>query len=173
MKITSSAATSMRSWWQQREPRERTMLTVMCAAIAAFAWWYGAFVPLRHLRNDAREHHAMAAMQMARMKIELAHLAELQGRLPPRPTNLTDVRKSVIESAKLAGMPITRDRDAAPGVLELESDSVSPKALFAWLDALRLRHGLAPSMLSVAKNGDQLRMQASFRAVQDWEEKAD
>ena len=55
-------AQRVRHWWRQREPRERWMLGVMVAAVAAFVLWYGVMVPLHTAADAAHQRHARAAL---------------------------------------------------------------------------------------------------------------
>lgn len=151
-------------WWQQRAPRERAMLTLMCAAVVAFALWYGAFVPLRLARDAEQARHARAATELAQVTAELAGVAELEERLPSPAAGAEALEQAVLDSAKQAGLEIGRGREDGAGGFEIESDAASPAQLFAWLDELRQRHGLAPATLSVARNQDRLRVQASFQS---------
>lgn len=151
-----------RSWWQQREPRERAMLALMCAAIAAFVLWYGVFLPLRHARDTAQARHARAAADLAQVQAELAEVADLRERLPAPPADAQALRQAVLASAERAGLEVGRGREDGPDGFGIESEAATPVQLFAWLDDLRLHHGLAPAVLSVARNQDGLRVQARF-----------
>lgn len=153
-------------WWRQREPRERVMVSVMVVAIAAFVAWYGAVAPLKRARDAAKAEHAAAAADWTRVQSELAHLIDLQGRMPAPPTDAASMRKAVMQAATLAELAISRERIADTQGFEVESDAATPQQLFIWLDALRLRHGVAPSTLSVAKAAGRLRVQATFAPFQ-------
>jgi general secretion pathway protein M len=112
MSTMNSRASAGASTWWQREPRERAMLALMFTAILAFAWWYGAFVPLRHVRDDAKVRHETAATDLSRVQAELGHLVQLRSRMPPRPIDAMALRRAVIDSAAQAGLTISRERDA-------------------------------------------------------------
>src|SRR5690606_24039659 len=60
------------AWWYARAPRERWMLTGMCAAIAAFVAWYGLLGPLQGVRQAAADRHADALMDAAEIEHGLA-----------------------------------------------------------------------------------------------------
>lgn len=150
-------------WWRRRAPRERAMLVLMVAAIAAFVAWYGVLVPLRQAHDDARARHLRAAAELARVQVQLAQLAELEQRFPARPGDREALEKAVRASAAQAGFPIGQARDDGDGSFGVRSEAATPAQLFAWLDALREQHGLAPAALSVARNQDRLRVQASFQ----------
>lgn len=152
------------AWWRQRAPRERAMLVLMAAAIAAFVSWYGAFVPLRDARDAAQARHARAVADLARVRAELGQLSDLQERLPAQPAPEA-LEQAVRESAAQAGFPLGQAPDSGDGHFRIRSEAATPAQLFAWLDALRMQHGLAPISLSVARNQERLRVEASFRTA--------
>lgn len=155
------AGAALRAWWQQREPRERAMLVLMCAAIAAFVLWYGVFSPLRRAGEAAQARHVRAAAELARVRAEVDRIALLQAQLPARPADPAALKQAVLATAAQAGLRIGNAREDGGG-LEIESESATPAQLFGWLDALRREHGLAPAALSVARNQQRLRVQARF-----------
>ena len=162
MKTIVTSLSGVRAWWGQRAPREQAMLAVMCMAIAAFVAWYGVWTPLQRIRDAAQARHAAAAAELAQVKAELTAMAALQGRLPPRPGDAAALKQAVLDSAGKVGLAISRKRANGTGGVDVECDAVTTQALFAWLDALRVNHALAPTSLSVAKSEDRLRVQASF-----------
>lgn len=162
--MSSRPMTRLSDWWQQRDPRERVMLTVMCVAIAAFLLWYGAFVPLRHARDAAQTRHVRAVAELVRVQTELAHLSELRERLPAAQVDAGALKNAVLASAAQAGLQIGNERSDDAGGLEIDSDGATPAQVFGWLDALHAKHGLSPASLSVARNQDRLRLQARFQA---------
>lgn len=160
----SGVSSGLHAWWRQREPRERAMLAMMCAAIAAFVLWYVAFVPLRHARDAAQARHVRAAADLAQVQAELAGMAELRERLPAPPADAAALAGAVLASAEQARLEIAHGREDDAGGFGIESEAATPAQLFTWLDELRQRHGLAPTTLSVARNQDRLRVQARFES---------
>jgi len=159
---TPSAVARVRAWWRLREPRERMMLGVMTAMIAAFVLWYGVYQPLRGLGDAAHAQRvlARAALDAARVQAdELQRMADAAA----RPREAEALRRAVLESAAKAGLAIDRERYNDDGVLEVEVDNTQAGPLFKWLDQMRTAHGLGPDSLSAARNGQQLRVQAAFR----------
>ncbi|MDV2452422.1 type II secretion system protein GspM [Xanthomonas hortorum] len=143
-------------WWQTRAPRERVMLGVMCAAVAAFVGWYALYMPLRHWRAQAQARYANAA--------QLVLDASAQKSATKRPTApgkaaLADI---IASSARDAGVGITSQQRSASGRLEVQIDAVSATTLFAWLERLRQAHGLAPTQLSIVRDQGQLRVRCRF-----------
>ena len=166
MKSAAPLLLRAREGWHKCDRRERVLLAVMTVMIAAFVFWYGLYVPLRHVRDAAQAQRLLAA---AGLDAAHAQAATLQA-LPPATPASTDpaaLRKAVLDSARQAGFGITRQRDNDQGDLEIEADAAAPGQLFAWLDQLRAQHGLAPDTLSAARSGRQLRVQAAFRVPVD------
>ncbi|MDR7194389.1 type II secretion system protein GspM [Luteimonas terrae] len=151
-----------RFWWHQREPRERWMLGLMAAAIAAFVLWYGLMVPLRKAADAAQLRHERATLALLQTELQLAQLRALDQRDIAPPVDAAALKAAVLASAQQAGLAVSREREHGVGGFGIESDAATSQQLFGWLDALRLRHGLAPATLSVARSEGQLRVQAGF-----------
>ncbi len=149
---------SARDWWGARDRRERTMLTVMAAAIAAFVAWYGVVTPLQALRERARSGHDRSALQLSRVQAMAAALAADR----PEAAGTPPSAQMLLDAARAAGIEVSR-HGAGPGEgLVIEIDATSAGALFDWLDGLRARHSLAPSALNIAADGGRLRVRAVF-----------
>lgn len=160
---TEALGMRMRQWWNARAVRERWMLGAMAAMLAAFVLWYGLYAPLRQAAETARLRHERAAAELARVRAEAAATTALRERSPARPADAAALRAAVLEAAGQAGLAVARERDDGDGGFGIETDAATPAQLFAFLDRLRLRHGLAPTMLSAAKSEGRLRVQAEFR----------
>lgn len=148
-------------WWQAREPRERRMVAVMLAALAAFVLWYGMIAPLRQARDDARARHAEAVAAVQEIERALASIEASTARLPPAPAG-DAFAATVVDSAGAAGVAISRQDEGGDGVLVVAVDAVAAPALFGWIDALRREHGIAPLALQVDKRGGRLRAELRF-----------
>lgn len=152
-------------WWHARAPRERWMLAVMCAAIAAFVAWYALLAPLQALRQRAADRHAAAVMDMAEIErgLEAIAAAEANGaaRVPP-----AALHQLVTDSAGAAGINFDRREVAADGGLEITVDAVAAATLFNWLDGLRLEHAVAPMAVDVERREGRLRAQLRFAPTQ-------
>ncbi|WP_394004704.1 type II secretion system protein GspM [Luteimonas sp. WGS1318] len=151
-------------WWQQREPRERWMLGLMTAAIAAFVLWYGLLTPLRKAADAAQARHEHATLALLQAELQLAQLRDLDRRDIAPPVDAAALKAAVLASADRAGLAVSREREHGGG-FGIEADAATSQQLFAWLDDLRLQRGLAPSTLSVARSEGRLRVQAGFDIV--------
>ena len=159
MKIDMSR---VQRWWQQRAPRERWMLGVMTTAIAAFVLWYGVMLPARQAVDTAQQRHERATLALLQAEVQLAQLRTLDQRDIAPPVDAAALKAAVLASAQTAGLAVSRERAHGDDGFGIESDAATPPQLFGWLDDLRLRHGLAPATLSVARSEGQLRVQAGF-----------
>jgi general secretion pathway protein M len=149
-------------WWQARDGRERRMLAVMCAALAAFAWWYGLVAPMQRMREAARSDYLQTVREVQAMAADLERIAALRGsgRRPPTAETLPRI---VLSSATGAGLAISRQRGQDDG-FEIGIDSAETAQVFGWLDALRQQHGIAPEMLEIERRNGAVRVEARFRA---------
>lgn len=165
MNTSTSRRARIADWWRGLQSRERAMLLVMTAMIAGFSLWYGVLVPGQRLRDDAAARQQQAAAVLAGVRAESAALMSLDGAMPLPPATPDALRGAVLDCATRAGLAIARERSEADGQLIVEADAATPAQLLGFLDALRQRHGLAPSQLSAAANGGALRVQAGFAAT--------
>lgn len=153
--------TALLRWWQGREPRERAMLAIMAAMLAAFAWWYGLLSPLRALRGqaEARHAHAVATLHAADAAAAALAASAATTALPPGGEAL---QRLLLDSTREAGLAPSRQRTAPDGSIVLEFERVASPALFGWLGGLVDTHGIAPASLGVERADGQLRVEAGF-----------
>lgn len=151
---------ALQSWWQLREPRERTMLLVMLAALAAFALWLGMFL-LQRAATTARAHHDRAVAALAEVESAVQAITALQERRPAPPAG--DAFAGVVLAAARAGeVSVSRRRTDDTGVLTLGIDAVTAPVLMAWFDDLHRQHGLAPRTLDIHERNGRLRVEVAF-----------
>ncbi|KPL49203.1 type II secretion system protein M [Xanthomonas axonopodis] len=143
-------------WWQMRAPRERLMLGVMCAAMAAFVDWYALYTPLRHWHDRAWAHDAEAAQLVLDVSTQAATPKRTAA---PGSATLAEI---IASSARDAGVSIASQQRSAAGGVDVQIDAVGATALFGLLERLRQADGLAPTQLSVVRDQGQLRVRCSF-----------
>lgn len=156
-----SALARVQVWWRARDARERTMLTVMLILVGAFVYWYGLLWPLRSVRVTTQAHYDRAVETLRAVESDAAAIRVRQADLPPMPTGDALARR-VLDSAKVAAVPVSRQRSDAQGDFSVDIDRVAAPALFAWLDALRRDHGIAPAALRITRADGLLRAEAVF-----------
>lgn len=152
---------ALHTWWRARVPRERTMLLLMFAALAAFAYWYALLQPLRHLRDQARTSHALAASELAVVAADAATIDALRRQHAPAP-GPEAFAPGILAGARQAGVAIARHRTGADGTLEVGIDAIDAPVLLSWLDALGADAGIAPLRMTVEKADGRLRVEAAF-----------
>lgn len=150
-------------WWSARNTRERAMLALMLLAIAAFVLWLGAWRPLDAVARAAHLHRLRASADLAEVRALTAAIAERQAQRPP-PLSDEALPRAIARSAAAGGVAISRQRSAGDGRFVVGIDAVEAPALFAWLDLLARRHGLAPVSLKVEERDGSLAVEAGFAA---------
>lgn len=136
------------------------MLTVMALALAAFAWWYAALVPLRLWQARAQARYDRAAATWLAVRDADAATRELTAGHARDPSTLA---AGVLAAAEATGIAVSRQRQDARGRLALEVDATDAPALLAWLDLLQRQHGVAVERLRVEKRDGRLRVALSVR----------
>lgn len=156
------ALRSTNAWWRARNARERAMLLAMCAALAAFAWWYGLLVPLRLWREDAQGRYDRAAVGWLAVRDAGAAIRDLSAGRPRDPATLAAV---VLQAAEEAGVSVSRQRHDNEGRLALEIDAADAPALLEWLDTLQRQHAIAAERVLIEKRDGRLRAELGFRTA--------
>lgn len=153
---------SIRNWWRTRAPRERGMLLAMCAALAAFAWWYALLLPLRGWRAQAQARYDHAAVEWLAARDGAIAIRDLSAGRPRDPSALA---ARVLATAEDAGIAVSRQRHDAQGLFEVELDAVQAPALLGWLDSLQRLHAIGAERVLVEKRDGRLHVQLAFRTA--------
>jgi general secretion pathway protein M len=138
------------AWWSGRDRRERRMLAVMLALLAAFAWWYGLMWPLRALHVDARARHDDAALSLQAAEA-LAAASRARGAALPVPAHGDVLVRRLLDHGQAAGVVVSRHRTDAGGSVVLTLDRVPAPRLFAWLDGIEREFGVVPASMQVTR----------------------
>lgn len=149
------------SAWHARQPRERVMLAAMGVAITAFLYWYGGVVPLRQLAGSAQAYYDREAASLVAVRGNLAAIRAARESVPEPPAG-DGYAAVILATAQAAGVSISRQRVRGDDGLAVGIDAVDAPALFAWLDALRITHGIAPDTLDAGRRGGRLHAEVSF-----------
>lgn len=137
---------SLSSAWQARSPRERRMLSLMVAAIAAFLYWFALAAPLRAWANAAETRHARAVAEQA----AALQVVDALAALPPASAQAPRPRaEALAESARALGLTVREARDDADGQARLTLGPAAPDLLFAWIEQQRLA-GAGPRGVSLS-----------------------
>lgn len=137
-----------RGWWTGRSPRERVMLSMMGALIAALALRFLVVAPALSWRAEAAERRAEANAQRARIE---AGLARMQGSSNSTMT-VSDMEQVAGQTATAASLNVA----FAPedGGLGFTVTQATTGALFGWLAQMQAEHGMTPRTLVVSENAD-------------------
>lgn len=151
---------SWRRWWSARTERERRLLQVMFALLAALLVWLLVVRPLADALDSAKARHAAAVDAVGIARARAAVVPEAGGsRAPPSPLDAF-VRRTATE----AGFAEARVTARGPGRAAVAIAAARPQAFFAWVRQLEAR-GLAVESLSARTNQDRtLAVEAGFRA---------
>lgn len=145
------------AFWRQRSRREQAYLAAMAFSLALFGYWFLLVLPLRALAAEAELRHVTAVAEQARFPGVLAEVAQRR-RVPAAPTDAA----SLVRSAASAGFVVSPDASAEPGRITLRFQAAPPRALFAWLAALRDGQGLQPLAASLHRGPSGLDGEVSF-----------
>lgn len=148
-------------WWRARDARERRMLLAMGVALAAFAWWYGLLVPLRHLREHTRTRYDHAAAEWLAVRDAAAAIRDLSA---GRPRDGATLAADVLAAAKTAGVAVSRQRPQAQARLAVGIDAVDAPQLLAWLDVLQRERRVGVERIRIEKRDGRLQADIVFRA---------
>lgn len=136
-------------WWRDRSPRERWLLGVMLALLAALLVWLALLRPLAAARVTA---DADAAVAQAR----LADTGALAGAIKARPSATAAPVLDVLNRRLAeAGLQATRLEAQGGGQALVEIGAVNGRLLLGWAAALEQRDGLVIDDLSASRNPDQ------------------
>lgn len=155
MKALSNAT----RWWLAREPREKTMLTVMLVAMAAFVWWYGLLAPLRDLREQSRLRYDHSAAEWMAVSAAAAVFRE-QAATGPRDD--AALAATVLDAAQDAGIAVSRQRTVAPGTFAAGVDAVDAPQLLGWLERSHREHHLLVLQALIGKRDGRLQAEITF-----------
>ena len=138
------------AWWAGRTLRERRMLMVMTALLAATAVWLGVVRPVLAWREAAATRATTAALTLAEVRAAVASLGPVRSSAPPPAEGLEPL---IQRTAAGAGLEVVTVMSQS-GQLGVQLSSVSSGPLFAWLTGLETDHRLSVCSLGVTENSD-------------------
>lgn len=144
--------------WQARTPRERQMLALMFAALAAFLYWFALAAPLRAWANAAQTRHVDAVSQQAATLRVVDALAALPAASSPAPRPRAE---TLAESARALGITVREANDEADGQARLALGPAAPDLVFAWIEQQRLA-GAGPRGVTLSAGDAGLEAELRF-----------
>lgn len=150
----------MMAWFATRPPRERALILVaLVLGLGAVIWLFGV-VPLREAKATAALSHASAARAhdvviAARQQALLQREREMAGGSAPAAGVASgNLRTLVVQSARTAGLPLTRIQGDTEGAVSLTFEAVDPPLLFGFLLDLESRFGVVVQRASLTQDPD-------------------
>jgi len=138
-------------WWQELNQREQRLVLLACALGGIMAAWLFLYRPLSEFREDARRDHAAALARLEVMREGAAEAGRLQTSAAPRDSDGT-VRGIATSTAQARGIKLSQLQPGADGKVALWIEEVDARKFQEWLVALREKHGIAVTKISLAAN---------------------
>ena len=139
----------IRIWWRARTPREHRLLIVLALIAVPMLFWYGAVRPLDRALDRTQQARDADARALADV---LLMAGKIRGSVRParHPGPLDGLVQAEAERAGFTVSSLVRDGDGAV----LAIDAVRPQPFFAWIAAMKPRHGLIVTRLTARANAD-------------------
>jgi general secretion pathway protein M len=148
----SAAIATLRGWWDGRTARERGMLAVMLALIAAVLIWLLVVRPAWGWRAAAAERLATAQAEKTEVAAGLRALSPASAR-PERRADAEGLEPLVRRTAETAGLTVDLGMDPDGG-LGFRITGAGSAQVFGWLAVLEADHGVQIRSLGVVENAD-------------------
>lgn len=124
----------MKERWAAFSLRERWLVGIMLALLAALILWLGIVRPVQGGLQAARDEHAAAVERYAAIRTRVDALQRLSGQRTPDLGAPLDV--VVSQSAAEAGFTLDRNDPQGDGRVSLSIGQARPAAFFGWLARL-------------------------------------
>lgn len=149
----------MMTWWNEREPRERLILTVGLIVALTLGLFQFAWVPSQEFRDRAERAHASALTDIVAVKRQKSFLG---GEVAVETTN-QPIQSVITRMADGFGLPLARLVPAGSEGMNVFIDAASPLLLYAWLGELERVHGIRVGATStVRRNSDNQTVNANL-----------
>ena len=143
-------STAMSTFWEQRNPRERQLLGVGAAVLAAAVLWFIAISPALQTYRVSATAHAKVDAELANMLGMAAEATKLKAM--PR-ANAAEVQTWLDSATKKLGKASFAMQG---GRVQVSFTGATPEALAAYLAEARLKAQLVPSEAHWKKNANLL-----------------
>lgn len=143
----------MSGWWNTLSSRERMLLGLLGALMAAFLVLQFAWTPL----TDWRDRETIRAEQ-ARDGLELVATAAAQGRvnIAAAPSSQVPLRQALTQSAASVGIELVRVGAAVNGQIEIQTADISGDTLFQWISMLQTEYGVTVAFADISRDDNGL-----------------
>lgn len=144
------------AWWQQRDPRERRVLSFGAMLLFAMLLWAFVWKPLSDARAALVESNGRLATDLATMRIAAARMTgQLAGDDPARARagrSLLALADAGIREIGLSG-GLKRIEPSGEGRVRVRLEAVSFDPLVGWLEKLEREHGIRVGEMSATATG--------------------
>jgi len=137
-------------WWDGRTVRERRLLTVMAALVAAVLVWLLVVRPVQAWQAGAADRRFEAEQTLAEVRGGLRIVAPASA---PAVASTEGLEPLVRRTAETAGLTVVTTM-APGGGLGIQMSQAPGRETFAWLAALEADHGIKVCSLGVMENAD-------------------
>jgi general secretion pathway protein M len=138
---------NLKSWFDQRVPRERAMLVTGAALLVAALVWAVALAPaLRTLRSYDAQKRVLDTQVQAMQQLQ-AQAKLLQDQPQLSPTARTQALQASVQQAFGSAATVT----ASAGTVQLTLTNVSSQTLAQWLASARLQAHAAPQQAQLVR----------------------
>lgn len=132
MTMLSARIDTLQQRWRSFSPRERAMLGLMAAAIAAFIYAYALALPLSRWAGAAQARHQLAIAEQAQVQGIVAAIAAIPA--PSAPAS----PQALADSARALGLDVESSGAQPDGQVRITLAPAAPDLLFAWIEQQRL-----------------------------------
>lgn len=151
-------ATTLRTWWATRAPREQTALTAAAAVLGlALLWWVGIAPAWRSLQR-AQVQNPLLQTQLATVRSLQAEARSLQALPPSSRAAALQALQSVSQNS--LGSQATVAAQGPHAVVTVRG--ASPQALAQWLAQVRSDARLTPDQAQWSRNAKGWQGTAQF-----------
>jgi len=145
----------MRGWWEGLQPRERRMLAIGAAVVAAMLGWALLWYPLSHARADLTARVAHQRDDLTWMRQALGEVGSLRAqgarsRADRQGKSLLALADVSARGAGLTGA-LKRVEPAGSDSVRVNLEIADFDALMSWLDALARDYGVQVTDFSADK----------------------
>jgi len=138
-------------WWDGRTVRERRLLGVMFALVAAVLIWLLVVRPVQAWQVAAADRRVEAETTLTEVRAGLRVIAP--SATTTAPANAEGLEPLVRRTAEAAGLTVVTTM-APGGGLGIQMSQAPGRETFAWLAALEADHGIKVCSLGVMENAD-------------------
>ena len=147
-KLDTKFESTLRTWWAERDAREKKLLASAALLIALTSVWLLAVAPaLKTLRQFDATHNAQEA------QLNTMHALQAQAQtLQAQPQLSANAASKAVQTATEKAFGTQADITFAGGSATIQLRNVSPEALAQWLTSVRSQAHATPMQARIARD---------------------